>query len=273
MVRPVAKRAAAKQLTQQFGISQRRASPVINLNRSTCSYRPHANDESMIRAQMKELATRHRRFGLPRLHYLLKREGLMVNHKKTERIYRDMKLPLKHRRRKKQGIVVRFPRPPAKHPNKVWSMDFVHDALETGHRLRTLTIVDDFSKKSPGLLVDRSISGIRVTRFLDTLPVLPKRIRCDNGPEFTSRVFLEWANKKGIEIEFIAPGKPVQNCYIESFNSRFRDACLNEHVFLKLKDAQDKIKAWWLYNQERPHTSLNFKSPNQFIEEHLMRTA
>jgi len=153
-------------------------------------------------------------------------------------------------------------------------MDFVHDALETGHKLRTLTIVDDFSKRSPGLLVDRSISGLRVTRFLDEMPTLPKRIRCDNGPEFTSRAFLEWAYKRKVEIEFIAPGKPVQNCHIESFNSRFRDECLNERVFLNLRNAQDKIETWRLfYNRERPHTSLDFKTPNQFIEEHLLRTA
>ena len=274
MARPAAKRSALQRIVAEHGVSQRRACQIVSLNRSTHTYRKCEDNDGAVRIRMKELATKYRRFGLPRPHFLLQREGLVVNHKRTERIYRDMKLQLKNRKRKKQGTVVRFPRPPARSLNEVWSMDFVHDALETGHKLRTLTIVDDFSKRSPGLLVDRSISGLRVTRFLDEMPTLPKRIRCDNGPEFTSRAFLEWAYKRKVEIEFIAPGKPVQNCHIESFNSRFRDECLNERVFLNLRDAQDKIETWRLfYNRERPHTSLDFKTPNQFIEEHLLRTA
>lgn len=274
MVRPAARRRAAQILVAERGLSQRRACQIVSLNRSTYSYRQQASGEEALRKRMKELAAKHRRFGLPRLHFLLKREGLVVNHKRTERIYQDMKLQLKNRRRKKQGSVVRFPRPPARGLNEVWSMDFVHDALATGHRLRTLTIVDDFSKQSPGLLVDRSIPGLRVARFLDGLPMRPRRIRCDNGPEFTSRDFLDWAYQRKIEIEFIAPGKPVQNCYIESFNARFRDECLNEHVFFNLGDARDKIETWrTFYNQERPHTSLNFRTPNQFIHEQLMRSA
>jgi putative transposase len=157
---------------------------------------------------------------------------------------------------------------PAKAPKEIWSFDFVSDRSESDRHLKCLTIVDDCSKKSPGLLVDYSITSTDVTDFFDSLPELPNKLRCDNGPEMTSRHFLGWAHARGIEIEYIQPGKPIQNAFIESFNSRFRDECLNEEVFLDLEDAKKKIEKWrTYYNGKRPHTALDFKTPEQFEEE------
>jgi len=169
--------------------------------------------------------------------------------------------------------VTRTPFSKATEPNEIWSFDFVSDQTESKRKLKTLTIVDDCSKKSPGLLVDYSITSINVTDFFDCLPNLPNKIRCDNGPEMTSRHFLDWAHKRNIEIEYIEPGKPVQNAYVESFNSRFRDECLNEEVFMDLADAKKKIEKWRrYYNEKRPHTSLKFKTPKQFEEEFVQQT-
>jgi putative transposase len=218
---------------------------------------------------MQELVREHRRFGLPRIHYLLKREGVVRNIKRTRRIYRELGLQLaKRKRRTKQGAVIRCPRPKAVHVGEIWSFDFVMDRIENGRRLKCLTVVDDFSKKSPGILADYSITGDDLTKFLDGLDFLPKRLRCDNGPEMTSRAFLEWAYRKQIEVEYIQPGKPIQNAYIESFNSRFREECLNEHAFQDLENAKKRIESWRrYYNEKRPHTAIEFKTPNEFEEE------
>mgnify|MGYP001576436111 FL=1 len=153
-------------------------------------------------------------------------------------------------------------------PKEIWSFDFVSDRAESNRSLKCLTIVDDFSKKSPGLLVNYSITSSDVTDFFDTLSGLPKKLRCDNGPEMTSRHFLSWAHARGIQVEYIQPGKPIQNAFAESFNSRFRDECLNEEVFSDLDDAKKKIEKWRMYyNEKRPHTSLEFKTPEQYEEE------
>ena len=217
---------------------------------------------------MKSLATSHRRFGLPRLHYLLHREGAVRSDSRTKRIYRKLGLQVQKRRRKKMVQVTRTRFVQAVAPQEIWSFDFVHDRSESGRHLKCLTIVDDCSKKSPGLHVNYSISSSDVTDFFDSLSGLPKKLRCDNGPEMTSRHFLGWAHKRGIEIEYIQPGKPIQNAFVESFNSRFRDECLNEELFLDLEDAKKKIEKWRMYyNERRPHTSLAFKTPKQFEDE------
>lgn len=269
-MRPEAKREAAQYLLQDYSVSRSRACLVLRLNRSTFDYGPKvfSSEEVRLRDRMRELARDNRRYGLPRIHYLLKREKLVSNKKRTERIYREEKLQLKHRKRKKLGSVIRIARPRASFPNEVWSMDFVHDRRESGRSLRMLTIVDDLTKESPGILVASSISGVDATEFLDSLAVLPRRFRLDNGTEWTSRAFLDWAYTRGIEIEFIRPGKPTENAYIESFNSRLRDECLNEHVFFSLEDAHMKINSWRRkYNEERPHSSLGMKTPKEFAEE------
>lgn len=174
---------------------------------------------------------------------------------------------MRRRRKKKLTRVPRVERPKASRPNEVWSIDFVFDWLLTKRKLKCLTIVDDFTKESVGILVGHSISGAEVARFIDGLPVKPARIRSDYGPEFASTAMLDWIEAAKIEHEFITPGKPNENAYIESFNSRFRDECLNEHVFRDLADAKIKIEAWRKeYNEIHPHSSLGMKSAKEFAE-------
>ena len=220
---------------------------------------------------MRELAKQKRRYGYRRIHVLLKREKLVVNHKRTERIYKDEGLSLMKRRRKKRfKSEMRGPLEKPELVNELWGMDFISDALYNGRRFRILSIVDIVSRECLGLETDFSISGKRVSRVLNKLIMLrgkPKGIICDNGPEFTSIVMDQWAYDKGIELQFIRPGKPVENAFVESFNGSFRDECLNEHWFMNLKDAQEKIEEWRIeYNQERPHSSLNDMTPVEFAQ-------
>ena len=240
----------------------------MGLSLSTMFYKPKDRNDEPIKKRLEELVTKHRRFGRPRLHYFLKREGLVQNEKRTRRIYQAMGLQLgKRKRRRKYLAVVRAPRPKPTKPNEVWSFDFMFDRTEDTRRFKILTIVDDFTKMSPGLLVDRSITGKDLANFFQSLPTKPKRLRCDNGPEMQAANFLAWAHKK-IEIEYIEPGKPNQNAFIESFNSRLRAEHLNEELFHDLEDAKQKIEKWRrYYNEERPHTSLNFKTPKEFEDE------
>lgn len=161
--------------------------------------------------------------------------------------------------------VPRTPFKKASRPNEIWSFDFVSDRTESARKIKTLSIVDDCSKKSPGLHVEYSITSRDLTDYFDTLPNLPKKLRCDNGPEMTSQHFLDWAHKREISIEYIQPGKPIQNAYVESFNGRLRDECLNEEIFLDLADAKKKIEKWRRqYNEKRPHSSLGMKTPVEF---------
>lgn len=267
MVGPKAKRNAADHCLQIFDVSKRQMASVLGFNRSTMSYKPLPSKDEELAKRMKELAAKHRRFGLPRIHYLLKREGAVQSKSRTERVYKNERLQLKYRRRKKQMKVVRVPFEKAKKPNEIWSFDFVSD--RAGERnLRCLTIVDDCSKRTPGLLAEYSIPARVMINFFETFPKLPKKLRCDNGPEMSSREFMDWADKNEIEIEYIEPGKPVQNAYIESFNSRFRDECLNEYEFKDLAEAKKRIEKWRrFYNEERPHTAIGYKTPNGFEEE------
>lgn len=232
------------------------------------TYNEHPRDEEKLVDRMKSLATAHKRFGLPRLHYLLHREGAVRSRSRTERVYRKLGLQIKNRRRKKTTPVTRTPFAKAIAPREIWSFDFVSDRVETNRVLKCLTIVDDCSKKSPGLLTDYSITSKDVTDFFDSLEDLPKKLRCDNGPEMTSRHFLSWAHERKITVEYIQPGKPIQNAYVESFNSRFRDECLNEEISIDLEDAKKKIEKWRrYYNEARPHTAIDFKTPEQFEDE------
>ena len=181
---------------------------------------------------MKELAQRNKRYGSPRIRILLKKEGLVINHKRTERIYREEGLSLRKRTKKKRLLPLRIPMPEASRPNEVWSIDFISDAYGERNLLKILTMVDDFSRLSPGILAKRSITAKVVTEFIDRMSMVygyPKRIRVDNGPEFSSQVFHHWALTRAILIEHIRPGKPQDNAYIESFNGKFRDESLNEH--------------------------------------------
>lgn len=267
-MRPASKRAAAQHLVSDFDVSERRAARVVGLHRSTMRYEAHPRDDEPLASRMKEIASKHRRFGLPRVHYLLRREGAVRSRSRTERVYRKLGLQVTKRRRKKMLAVTRTKFQSAARPNEIWSFDFVFDRVENGRRLKTLTIVDDFTKRTPGLLAEYSITSNDVTDFFDRLQNLPKKLRCDNGPEMTSRHFLDWAHKQNVAIEYIQPGKPIQNAYVESFNSRFRDECLNEEIFLDLEDAKRKIEKWRrYYNEKRPHTALDFKTPKEYEDE------
>jgi putative transposase len=217
------------------------------------------------------LAEKHRRYGHIRLHVLIRREGLIVNHKRTERLYRAEGLSLRIRRRRKFAAVVRNPLPPATKQNERWAMDFIQDSLWSGRKYRTLSIVDTYSRECLTVEADTSLPGHRVVRILDRLSDikgLPASIRVDNGPEFISKVLDEWAYRNGVKLDFIRPGKPTENCYAESFHGRFRDEFLNENYFLCLDEAKDKIEEWRIeYNTFRPHSSLGYKTPEEFLKE------
>ena len=216
------------------------------------------------------MAHQRRRFGCPRLHIMLRREGLVVNHKRTERIYQEEGLPLRKRRRRKTAAQSRVILPAPQRPNEIWSMDFVTDSLVTGRRFRALVIVDDYSRECPAIEVDTSLGGARVVSVLERLREirgLSEVITIDNGPEFTGKALDEWAYRRGVKLNFIRPGKPIENAFAESFIGRLRDECLNENWFINLTQARDIIESWRVdYNEDRPHGSLGGLSPNEFVE-------
>jgi len=258
----------------RFGLSMRRTCALVGLNRSTSQYKPTLREDEALTTRMKELAVTHKRYGSPRLHVLLKKEGLVINHKRTERIYRREGLSLTRRHTKKRVFPVRGVMDPTKGPRDVWSCDFVSDSLSNGRRFRILTIIDDYTRESPGMAVDRSIPSRRVTAFIDEIARYngyPKHIRADNGPEFTSAHFHAWAAQRNITLWHTRPGKPSDNAFIESFNGKLRDECLNIHWFLSIAHAQSTIEQWrTVYNKERPHSSLNNLTPYEFVKEHGM---
>lgn len=231
-------------------------------------YKPKPDKDEALRERMKELAEKRRRAGCQMMHLILKREGLVINHKRTERIYREERLALNIRRRKKLASQGRIEISKAERPNELWAMDFMQDALHNGRRIRLLTIVDTYTKESLRIEVDTSIRGTRVAEILSQiagLRGLPENIIVDNGPEFISNAMDAWAYERGVKLHFIRPGKPVDNAYIESFNGRFRDECLNQHWFMSLSHARTVIEEWRNdYNLQRPHTSLKGLTPYEF---------
>lgn len=241
--------------------------------RASFHYQPNSSRNIELKKRLLELAELRPRFGCPRLHVLVRREGWQVNHKRTERLYRQLNLSLRRRKRKRARSGIRIVLASASRANERWSMDFVSDCLDGGRKFRALTIVDDFTRESPAIEVDHSLPGLRVTRVLDQLAItrgLPKIITVDNGPEFAGRDLDLWAFRNGVKIHFIQPGKPVQNAYIESFNGRLRDECLNQNYFMNLNDARLRIEAWRNdYNEHRPHSSLGDRTPNEFAMEQM----
>jgi putative transposase len=215
------------------------------------------------------------RWGYRRLYRLLRREGMVVNKKLVQRVYREEGLAVRRRKRKRVAIP-RTPLPSLIGANERWSMDFVSDALSDGRRFRVLTIVDDFTRESPAIEVDTSLPGERVIRVLESLATtrgLPKAIVCDNGPEFRGEALDQWADRCGVALQFIQPGKPIQNAFAESFNGRFRDECLNENWFVSLLDARRTIEAWRIdYNVARPHSGLDDRTPAEFAKALLVPT-
>ncbi len=251
-----------------LGRSIRKACLLVGLPRASYDYKPVVKNDDELREKIRELAYQRKRFGCPRIHLLLRREGLIINHKRTERIYREEGLSLRKRKRRKTAAMTRVILPVPTKPDERWSMDFVTDSIVTGRRFRALVIVDDYSRECPAIEVDTSLGGRRVVQVLEKLSEtrgLPEAITIDNGPEFSSKVLDEWAYRQGVKLNFIRPGKPVENAYAESFIGRLRDECLNENWFISLKDARDIIECWRIdYNEGRPHTSLGGLTPREY---------
>lgn len=260
-------------LEAEWRLSERRACGLAVTCRATVRYQTRRSNDESVRERLRELAALRKRFGYRRLGVLLRREGVVVNHKRVYRLYREEGLSLRRRKRKRLTSEGRGPGETAIRPDQVWSLDFVSDALAPGRRLKLLTVVDTYTRESLVVEVDTSISGERMARVLDRViaerRAQPEEIVMDNGPEMTSRALDQWAYERGIQLRFIAPGKPVQNCYIESFNGRLRDECLNQHWFRSLADARQIVEEWRLdYNQVRPHSALGGLTP----EEYRLRT-
>jgi putative transposase len=248
--------------------SQVRACGLVGLHVRTFRRKPRRRDDGVLRTRLKTLAAERRRFGYRRLHILLKREGFEVNHKRLYRIYREERLTVRKRGGRKRAVGTRAPLDVPQVRNERWSLDFISDALSDGRRFRILAVVDDFSRECLGLVADTSLSGTRVARELDEIITRrgkPRMIVSDNGTELTSNAMLAWQEERGIGWHYIAPGKPMQNAFVESFNGRLRDELLNETLFRSLWQARRLIAEWQTdYNEERPHTSLGGLTPNEF---------
>jgi len=252
-------------------LSERHALRVMGMSASSLRYRPAPDRNIALRERIQALAHRHRRYGAGMIYLKLRQEGLIVNHKRVDRLYTEATLQLKRRKRKKVPITDRQPLVRPEVPNEVWSMDFVFDRSADGRVIKCLAIVDDATHEPVLLRPERAISGVMVARLLDELAItrgLPKVIRTDNGKEFCGRAMLTWAHRHNVTLRLIEPGKPNQNAFIESFNGRFRDECLNEHWFLNLDHARVIIEAWRKeYREERPKKALGGLTPAAYARQ------
>lgn len=268
MVTPAKTRKAVAHLVDAYGMSERRACKAIGCCRMTVRYKATRPDDAALRQRMRTIAQERRRFGYRRLHVLLKREGYVINHKKLFRLYREEKLAVRRRGGRKRAIGTRAPMMVPMAPNHRWSLDFVSDQLTDGRRFRILTVVDDCTRECLALVAETSLSGVRVARELDRLMLergRPRMIVSDNGSELTSNAILTWADQSGVAWHYIAPGKPMQNGFIESFNGRLRDELLNETLFTSLAQARVSLGCWRAdYNRIRPHSQLGWKTPSEF---------
>jgi putative transposase len=258
-------------------LSQRRACGLIGITRRSLRRAPAEDRNDELRQRLRELAEERRRWGCPMLYLMLRREGWRANHKRVERLYHQEGLSLRRRRRRKRLSHLRAVRERPVAANQTWVVDFIHDSLMSGRRFRAFAVLDEWSRESLAIEVDLSLTGERVTRVLEQLRNrrgLPTVIQADNGPELRGRVLDQWAYDNGVRLQFIEPGKPIQNAHIESFNARLREECLNEHVFVSLDDARSKIEKWRVeYNRERPHSSLGNLTPEEFVAKHQTSSA
>jgi putative transposase len=250
------------------GHTERRACELSGLQRSTCRYTKKKTDDEKLVGRLREIAEERPRFGYRRVHAILRREGFEVNRKRVYRIYRAAGLSVKRRSRRKLRAVRPMPNSSVTRPNERWSMDFVHDYLADRRKLRTFNVVDAFTRECLAIEVDTSLPAGRVVAVLDKLVWLyglPESLRVDNGPEFISAALEKWAHAHGVKLDFIQPGKPTQNAHIESFNGHFRDECLAQARFPTLARARVEIEEWRIdYNCERPHSSLDYRTPKAF---------
>ena len=251
-------------------MSERRALAVVRMSASALRYMPRPDANGELRERILALAQRHRRYGVGMIHLKLRQAGLLVNYKRVERLYQEAKLQVRRRKRKKVPHGERQPLLRPSVANEVWSMDFVFDRTADGRVLKCLTIVDDATHEAPAIEVERAISGQQLTRVLDRLALsrgLPRVIRTDNGKEFCGKAMVEWAHARGVDLRLIEPGKPNQNAYVESFNGRLRDECLNEQWFTGLLHARTAIETWRReYNEERPKKALGGKTPAAYAK-------
>lgn len=261
-----------------YEVSQRRGCQVLEFSRSSYRYRSIADEQAALRIRLRDLAYARVSYGYRRLHVLLQREGWQVNHKRIYRLYKQEGLIMRPKKPRRHATACRrMERTVATVPDEGWSMDFMSDELYNGRRIRLLTLVDNFTRESLAIEVDKHLGGHRVVEVLMRLSVersLPKTIRVDNGPEFISKVLDQWAYLNGVVLDFSRPGKPTDNAFIEAFNGRFRQECLNENWFLSLEDAREKVEVWRKeYNRYRPHGALGNLTPVEFAgQERLSKT-
>ena len=274
MVTAPARRDLVRWLTTK-GLSERQGLRVAGMSASAFRYTPRPDRNVGLRERIIALAQRHRRYGAEMIYLKIRQTGEIVNHKRVERLYALEKLQVRRRRRKKIPIGERQPLIRPGSANEVWSMDFVFDRVATGRALKCLTIVDDATHEVVDVAIDHSMSGCQLMRVLDRICAErghPGVIRADNGPEFTGKALMEWADQHGVTIRHIEPGKPNQNAYIESFNGRLRDECLNENWFVSLEQAQRTIEAWRCeYNEERPKKALGGMTPAEYARQMTKR--
>ena len=270
MVSPAVRRGLVDWLLAKFGFSERRACELVGQHRSVQRYESVREEDPALPERIVELAAERPRFGYRRIHSLLRREGYEVNHKKVSRIYRDLGLAVRRKKRKRVAQANREAAPKTEAVNDCWSMDFLSDSLTDGRALRIFAVVDDHSRLCPCIDADTSLPAGRVIRALEAAIEIhgkPRAIRTDNGPEFTSRALDEWLHEQGITHHFIRPGKPVENAFAESFNGRLRDEFLNLHLFRSVQHARDLAREWVEdYNTIRPHSSLSGMPPREYIE-------
>ena len=276
MVSAPERRKLVRHMTMR-GLSERRALSVTGMSASALRYQPKPDRNAALRERILTLAHRHRRYGAGMIYLKLRQAGLLVNHKRIERLYALERLQVRRRRRKKVPIGERQPLLRPERANEVWSMDFVFDRSADGRPIKCLTIVDDATHEAVAIVPERAIGGLALTRILDRLRAtrgLPQVIRTDNGSEFCSRAMLTWAQANGVTLRLIEPGKPNQNAYVESFNGRLRDECLNEHWFVDLSHARRLIEAWRCeYNDERPKKALGGLTPTAYARQLMAKTA
>jgi putative transposase len=254
---------------EHYSVSERRACRLVGIGRSSLRYRKRArSDEPSLRQRLRDLAAARPRFGYRRLHALLRREGVIINHKRVERLYREEGLAVRRRKRKRVARDGRGRAAPPTRPNQQWGVDFVSDVLTWGRRIRLFTVVDVFTREALAIEVDTSVPGGRVVRVLERLAMergVPDEIILDNGPELSGKAVDQWAYERRVRLRFIEPGKPIQNAFVESFQGRLRDECLDRHWFVSLRDARHTVEAWRQdYNRARPHSALGYRPPEEF---------
>ena len=270
MVTPAQRRAVVTETCTRRRLAVRRVCRYLGIHRPLLQYQVRRPRQAALRQQLRALAVAKPRWGSPRLTWRLRRDGWPVNHKRIERLLREERLLVGQRPRRKQAAQIRVPAPIPTQPDERWSMDFMRDTFGEGRPYRIWNLVDDATRECPLQLVDRSLPAARVVDALDTLLLVrgrPQAIVCDNGPEFVSQALDQWASTHGITLDFIRPGRPVENCFIESFNGRVRDECLNQYHFATLAEARERIEEWRQdYNTARPHSSLGTRTPAEYAE-------